>query len=1733
LFAKRKRSSHHILTAFITVTVALAMALVFLPPVSGMAEGSAYRSSKDQGDVSGLQSKVWYLAEGYTAGDFDTWVLVQNPGDEDTDVTMEFQLPEGASAEPYAFTLPANSRKSVLLDDLPGLAATEVSTMVTSTSDIYVQRSIYFDLVSMQGSTSTVGSVCPDFNWYFAEGYTGGLFETYVLVQNPGDRASSVTLEFQLPPGANAEPYTMEVPPFSRRTVNLGDVPGLGSTDVSTRVTSTEPVVAERAMYFDYYGVDGGDCAMGLNNPDKEFYIPEGYTGGKFDTYVLVQNPGDDDVDVTLEFQLPDGANAENHACRLSGNTRQTVHLDDLPGLDSTEVSTLVTSSKPVVVERAMYFDYNGIEGGSCSTACDSVSDLWQVTEGCTGDGFDTFVLVQNLVDDEANVTLDFQLAPGFAYDPYDLKVPANSRETVHLNQLEGFPETDVSTTVHSDVPVIVESAMYFDNMGVQGGHSSLGHIPNMLMPNGVMLDTETEALVTSAAGDTVMFSGTNELVESLDVGDVVCAYPCQGAPSGFLRKVNDIQHAGGETTLVTEQADIEQLIRYGNFFGSSDGVPGEAGGASHTFPFDLDLAGCGELKGQVTVGVDVDISVHIKWKWHIIPVGVHFKMSASIDESVGLDLTATKDFSLKEEVKVGTFDLPPIDAGPLVFFPKVNVYVGFDGNLRAGTNVSCSESLSARAGFGYDGHWYTIHSFDAKASADASLPYKPMDARTYVKEEIECLLYDVVGPYVDLQEYIRIHSDPNADPWWVIYAGVQSDGGIDINLIIKHFKWHGEIFSKEWAIAHAPLRPKITGVSPQAGTVGTAVTITGSEFGDSRDGSTVSFGPWEVTDYVSWSGDKIICKVPAGASGVTPVTVTNAGGVSDPVDFNVVPNIDSIDPTSGTVGTEVTVNGSAFGGNQGNSYVSFGPSKATDYVSWSNNRVVCKVPAGAAGVAPVTVTTGGGTSNAVNFGVTPHIDNLDAGSGTAGSQFAINGSAFGDTQDGSTVSFGAWKVTDYVSWSDNQVVCKVPAGAFGVAPVTVTTGGGGSNPVNFSVIPNIDGIDPTSGTVETAVTIAGSAFGNAQNSSSVSFGAWKVTDYVSWSNNSVVCMVPLAASGVTPVTVTTSGGTSDGVNFSVIPHIDNVDPTSGTVGTQVTINGSAFGNSRRNSSVSFGPWEVTDYVSWSNFQVVCKVPSPAFEDVEITVTTDGGTSGGIPFGVLPRIDSLDPNAGGMDSDITVKGSAFGSDRGKSLVIFGTTETAEYYSWSDGEIKCKVPEGPTGGLVKVITVAGSSNGREFTVLTPTWYLAEGSAAWGFNTYFTIENPNPEQVTADVEYMTPDGPEKAPRITLPGHSQTTVNPRAHLGWDTDFSTRVTCVEGKTIAVDRTMEWTGEGAPSPDGHSSIGVVAPARQWFMPEGSSAWGFECWLLIGNPNDSEASCEVTYMIEGEGPRTFTKKVPPNSRRSYSMADDIGAADASIRVESDLPVIPERSMYRNARREGHDSIGTTLPAQGYYIAIKGKGLSHDCYLAEGSTDWGFTTYVLVMNPNDEDAQVTIVYHEETGPVPQESFVMPPNSRKTVRVNDILPGKDFSIHVHGDKPVAAERAMYWGEMTPLGQACHGTIGMTDTHNTFYFPDGQTSDGRETYTLVQNPNSGPVEVKISSLSAEGKIEVTFTEVIPGGSRRTYPLSDMIDESRASILIECKTPGKRIMAERAMYWNNRGAGTCTIGGFEDRQL
>ena len=159
---------------------------------------------------------------------------------------------------------------------------------------------------------------------------------------------------------------------------------------------------------------------------------------------------------------------------------------------------------------------------------------------------------------------------------------------------------------------------------------------------------------------------------------------------------------------------------------------------------------------------------------------------------------------------------------------------------------------------------------------------------------------------------------------------------------------------------------PQITSFTPTSGIVGTSVTITGVSL---TQATKVTIGGKAATFTVN-SDTKVTAPVPAGAKTGAKITITTPGGIaSSPLAFAVVPSITSFSPTSGPVGTSVTITGNSF---TKATSVTFGGVAATSYQVISDTEVKALVPTGAV-TGPIAVTTAGGTgTSATNFTVTP-----------------------------------------------------------------------------------------------------------------------------------------------------------------------------------------------------------------------------------------------------------------------------------------------------------------------------------------------------------------------------------------------------------------------------------------------------------------------------------------------------------------------------------------------------------------------------------------------------------------------------------------------------------------------------------------------------------------------------------------------------------------------------------------
>jgi hypothetical protein len=196
---------------------------------------------------------------------------------------------------------------------------------------------------------------------------------------NPENEETNATLTFMLPDGSTKE-KSIKLKPFSRGTIHVDNEPNLSNTSFSTKITASKPIVAERATYFNYKGSNDGNVTIGATQAAKTWYLPEGCTvnqgpGLCFDTYILLMNPDESqEANVTLTFMLPDGSTKEKQMT-LKPNSRETIYVDNESGLENTSVATKVTSTNPIVVERAMYFNYFGRDGGHCTIGVASASN--------------------------------------------------------------------------------------------------------------------------------------------------------------------------------------------------------------------------------------------------------------------------------------------------------------------------------------------------------------------------------------------------------------------------------------------------------------------------------------------------------------------------------------------------------------------------------------------------------------------------------------------------------------------------------------------------------------------------------------------------------------------------------------------------------------------------------------------------------------------------------------------------------------------------------------------------------------------------------------------------------------------------------------------------------------------------------------------------------------------------------------------------------------------------------------------------------------------------------------------------------------------------------------------------------------------------------------------------------------------------------------------------------------
>lgn len=533
---------------------------------------------------------------------------------------------------------------------------------------------------------------------------------------------------------------------------------------------------------------------------------------------------------------------------------------------------------------------------------------------------------------------------------------------------------------------------------------------------------------------------------------------------------------------------------------------------------------------------------------------------------------------------------------------------------------------------------------------------------------------------------------EPTADD-----AAITGTPQVGTPLLAEHGTWGGDTpitFSYQWFLCGTSAPSGPGDCAPISGATGTTYTPSAGDAGH--------FLALKVSGSNS-----------SGSNGFSLFETTRAAVIGQP-------SITSFSPTSGGVGSSVTITGTNFTGANG---VKFNATSATTFHVDSGTQITATVPTGAT-TGKITVSSPGGnivSSDTFTVLASATITSFLPASGVANvtPNIVINGTNLLGATD---VSFNGTHVAagHFSATATKITVDKVPAGAT-TGKISVTTPAGTAQSAsNFFVYqqPVIQSFTPSLQAVGGTVTLLGSNFTGAVGPGAVKLDNTNALFAVN-SDGQITATVPTIALGPHTWHVTNPAGTGDSTGTFTVgtvspPTITSFAPTHGPANSEfttvVTIHGTNFAGV---SSVMFGGSKLgtgiaIDTSNPSDNTITVTAPVGALTG-QITVTNPKGSpKTATPFVVdaPPTVVSFSPTSGRPNvTPVTITGGNFvTSANGGHLFFGGTEQTAFSVNPLGTQVTATVPNGATTGPITFThtNIGHSTTAASFVVVsTPT------------------------------------------------------------------------------------------------------------------------------------------------------------------------------------------------------------------------------------------------------------------------------------------------------------------------------------------------------------------------------------------------------------------------------------------------
>ncbi len=268
-------------------------------------------------------------------------------------------------------------------------------------------------------------------------------------------------------PGYTAFAGQYGLDPCANSGSPYADPDGDGATNEEEHQAGTNPILGAFTRYF----AEGATKTAALD----------------FDVRLALANPSPAPVEVEITYQLPSGVAVPATQLTLQPWQRQTVLLDQQPGIaengpdTSYEFSTTVKATAPIGVDRLMTWDKTSY-AGHAETGVVSPSRTWYFAEGATIAGFNLFYLLQNPNPTPVTVEGRYLLGTGAVHTKtYTLQPNSRFNVWANVETIGGATplaaaEFSAAFTVTVGEPIIAERAMYRGaNPLFKAGHESAG----------------------------------------------------------------------------------------------------------------------------------------------------------------------------------------------------------------------------------------------------------------------------------------------------------------------------------------------------------------------------------------------------------------------------------------------------------------------------------------------------------------------------------------------------------------------------------------------------------------------------------------------------------------------------------------------------------------------------------------------------------------------------------------------------------------------------------------------------------------------------------------------------------------------------------------------------------------------------------------------------------------------------------------------------------------------------------------------------------------------------------------------------------------------------------------------------------------------------------------------------------------------------------------------------------